>query len=94
MADITVILAVRCDPDAMSLTPAEHLALSMRSHATASGECVCGAVARYDEADQFTTMVMEHEDDCPCVATAADTGTAKVLRQLFHRILDERPKLT
>lgn len=90
MPEITVCLSVRVDPSTLGLNPAEHLAMSIRSHATSSGECACGAHAEYEDVDDFSSMVMEHEPDCPAISTAYEAATGKVLKQILHRVLTER----
>ena len=54
-------------------SPAEQLALRVRASATATGRCVCGAVAEFAEKrDGVVHLVMAHEHDCPAVSAAAE----------------------
>ena len=54
-------------------TTAERLALEILNAATTSGQCACGAVARFAGVDEFGIghVVWRHEPDCPAVSPAA-----------------------
>jgi hypothetical protein len=58
-------------------TAAEQLALEIRNSASATGRCVCGAVARYVGTDDlgFGHILFGHEPDCPAISPAAHKAT-------------------